>query len=57
MEKICVCKSIRKESIIEAIKKGSDTYEKIQRETGAGRGACKGHRCKCKIEQLINDEK
>ena len=57
MEKICLCKNVNKDTIITAVSKGTDTYEKMMRETGAGTGACKGARCKCKINEIINENK
>ncbi|MGL5616618.1 MAG: (2Fe-2S)-binding protein [Sarcina sp.] len=51
--KVCLCKAISRKKIKDAISEGSDTYEKVQKCTGAGTGSCKGTRCKHKIEELI----
>lgn len=56
LEKICICKSVTKDTIVKAAEKGSDTYEKIKRATGAATGACKGARCECKIKELVNNK-
>ena len=41
-EIICVCNEVTRGEIIEAIKNGADTVEKVGEETGAGTvsGAC-----------------
>ncbi|MBM6838129.1 (2Fe-2S)-binding protein [Clostridium saudiense] len=50
---ICLCKGIPEDTIIEAIKSGADTVEKVKEATGATTGYCHGSRCKGKIEELI----
>ncbi|MGG7162092.1 (2Fe-2S)-binding protein [Clostridium ihumii] len=57
MSKVCLCKGVTEEEIIEAIKDGSSTYEDVKEKTGAGTGGCRGGRCKCNIEILIRDNK
>ncbi|WP_436231590.1 (2Fe-2S)-binding protein [Clostridium hominis] len=52
-EIICLCKGIPEDTIIEAIKNGADTVEKVKETTGATTGYCHGSRCKGKIEELI----
>ncbi|MGL5634554.1 MAG: (2Fe-2S)-binding protein [Sarcina sp.] len=52
---VCVHKHVSRETIVEAIKNGADTYEKVKEATGAGTGICKGLRCKKKIEELIKE--
>lgn len=52
---ICVHKHVDRETIVNAIKNGADTYEKVKEATGAGTGICKGIRCKHKIEELIKE--
>lgn len=54
---VCKCKKIEKSVIVDAIKNGADTYEKVKEVTGAGSGFCKGKRCKEQIEELINENK
>lgn len=51
-ELICLCMSVSKETIIEAIKNGAKTVEDVQAATGAGT-ACGG--CIPKIEQLLKE--
>ena len=57
MNLVCLCKAVTEEVIVEAIKEGADTFEKVQEATGAGTGHCRAGRCKGKIEQLIIDNK
>ncbi len=57
MSNICLCKKITKEEIVEAVKNGADTYEKVQEATGAGTGGCHGGRCKSKILEIIEETK
>lgn len=52
---VCVHKHVNKETIINAIKNGADTYEKVKEATGAGTGICRGLRCKKQIEELIKE--
>lgn len=56
-ELICLCKKISKETIVNAIKEGATTVEAVKEKTGASSGACKGARCKSKIEALIEEHK
>lgn len=55
LTKVCICKSITRAKIKEAIKKGANTFEKIQEATGAGTGSCGATRCKPKVEELIRE--
>ncbi|CEP80093.1 BFD (2Fe-2S)-binding domain-containing protein [[Clostridium] sordellii] len=56
-EKICLCKGITKDTIVEAIKNGADSIEAVKEATGATTGFCHGGRCKSKIEELIEENK
>lgn len=56
-EKICLCKGITKDTIVEAIKNGANTVEGVKEATGATTGPCHGGRCKSKIETLIEENK
>lgn len=53
--KVCVCKSISRLKIEEAIKSGAKTVEEVKKITGAGTGSCKGCRCISKIQMLIDE--
>mgnify|MGYP001565186087 CR=1 FL=1 len=55
--RICFCKNVDEDTIVEAIKNGADTFEKVSEVTGAGTGPCRGVRCKNKINQLIEENK
>ena len=57
MTKICLCKGVTEEEIIEAVKNGATTYEAVQEKTGAGTGGCRGARCKSKIVAIIEENK
>ncbi|MDS0528198.1 (2Fe-2S)-binding protein [Clostridium sp. SHJSY1] len=57
MEKVCICRGISDEKIIEAIKEGATSFLEIKEKTGAGTGGCGGMRCKNKIEMLIMQNK
>lgn len=57
MDIICLCKGVSKDVIVQAIKDGADTFEKIQEATGAGTGFCGASRCRGKIEELIEENK
>lgn len=50
---ICMCKGVTDDAIVEAIKNGADTFEKVVEATGATTGPCRGGRCRAKIEELI----
>ena len=54
---VCKCKKISEKAIVEAIKNGADTIEKVKTATGAGTGMCGGMRCTPEIEKLIKANK
>lgn len=53
LTKVCICKSINRAKIKEAIQNGAKTLEDVQKATGAGSGSCCGRRCSPKIEELL----
>jgi NAD(P)H-nitrite reductase large subunit len=55
LTKVCICKSVSRAKIKDAIKKGANTFEKVKEATGAGTGACGAKRCEPKIEALISE--
>lgn len=57
MELVCLCKGIEKDTIVDAIKEGADTFEKVQETTCAGTGFCGASRCGAKLEALIKENK
>lgn len=57
MSNICLCKGISEEKIVEAIKDGAVSVEEVGQKTGATTGPCCGARCRCKIEELIEENK
>ena len=50
---VCMCKGVTDDTIVEAIKNGADTFEKVVEATGATTGPCKGGRCRAKVEELL----
>ncbi|HHD2752196.1 TPA: (2Fe-2S)-binding protein [Clostridium perfringens] len=57
MANVCLCKGVSEEKIVEAIKEGALSFKAVGEKTGAGTGACRGARCKCKIEELVEENK
>ena len=57
MNLVCICKAVTEEVIVDAIKNGADTFEKVQEATEAGTGRCNAGRCRKKIEELIMNNK
>ena len=50
---VCICKGIKMGKICEAIGKGADTVDKVNRACGSGNGGCGATRCRPVIEKLI----
>lgn len=57
MNLVCICKAVTEDVIVEAIKEGADTFEKVQEATEAGTGRCRAGRCRGRIEELIINNK
>ena len=53
---ICLCKSIKKGTILKTIKNGASTLQQINSKLGSGSGDCKGERCQGKIQQIIDEQ-
>ncbi|MGL1890495.1 MAG: (2Fe-2S)-binding protein [Spirochaetaceae bacterium] len=56
-KKVCLCRSISKGTIIDAVKNGASTVEDVKRRTRATTGSCKGTRCKENISAIIKEVK
>lgn len=56
-EYVCKCKKVTEEELVKAIKEGYNTYDSLAEKTGAGRGMCKGKRCKAEIEEILKNNK
>lgn len=54
---VCLCKGIKEEDILNAIKNGATTVEEVKDRTSAASGTCNGFRCKKAIEELIEANK
>lgn len=57
MSKVCLCRGISEETIVESIKAGATSFAEVKEETTAGTGGCCGARCKGAIEILIQNNK
>lgn len=53
LKTICLCKNIKKGTILKAIHGGCHTVDAVNRKTGTGSGDCKGERCGPKIKETI----
>jgi len=52
---ICLCKSIKKGTIIKAVREGCSTVEEVNWKLGSGSGDCGGERCQEKIKVLVEE--
>ncbi len=52
---ICLCRSVKKNSILKAIKEGCVTVDAINKKLRTGSGDCQGERCQHKIKQIVNE--
>jgi NAD(P)H-nitrite reductase large subunit len=52
---ICLCKSIKKGTIMKAIREGCSTVEEVNRKLGSSSGDCRGERCQEKIKALVEE--
>lgn len=52
LQSVCGCREIALETVVNAVKNGADTVEKVSEMTGAGTGENCG-RCKLLIENII----
>ncbi|ELC8443942.1 (2Fe-2S)-binding protein [Clostridium perfringens] len=52
---VCRCKKVSEKTIIEAIKSGADTYEKVKKATGANAYGC--FACRLEIKKLLEENK
>lgn len=50
---VCICKGIKMGKICDAIQKGCDTVEKVNKACGSGNGGCGATRCRPVIAELI----
>ena len=50
---VCICKGIKMGRICDAIRKGCDTPEKVNKACGSGNGGCGATRCRPVILELI----
>ena len=52
---ICLCRNIKRGTIVRAVREGSTTVEEIKGKLGTGNGDCKGERCLEKVREIIKD--
>lgn len=50
---VCICKGIKMGKICEAIARGADTVEKVNKAAGSGNGGCGATRCRPVIEKIL----
>lgn len=53
---ICLCRNIKKGTILKAIAKGASTLKEVNRDLGSGSGDCKGERCQAKINGIVKEQ-
>ncbi len=56
-KKVCICRSIKAGTIMQAIRGGCLSFEALRRKIGVGTGNCKAKRCRSNIEQRVLDYK
>ena len=56
LKPVCICKGIKKKTILEKIKAGLTTVDELKRATGAGSGPCKGERCTPRILGCLREQ-
>ena len=49
----CICKGVKLIRLLEAIEQGATSFAEVASATGIGTGACKGKRCRQKVEELL----
>ena len=49
---VCTCMGVMKEEIIESIRSGNDTYERLQDALGVGTGCSS---CVPEVREILND--
>ena len=54
---ICLCRNIKKGTILKAISKGASTLKEVNRDLGSGSGDCKGERCQAKINGIVKEQR
>lgn len=52
---VCGCSKVTKDDVIESIKNGADTLDKIKADTGASNKGCGG--CSGRIEKILEEYK
>lgn len=53
LKTVCLCKNIKKGTLLRAVHGGCRTMEEVNRKVGSGSGDCKGVRCGPKIMEMI----
>ena len=55
LKTICLCKNIKKGTILKAVHGGCHTMDAVNKKLGTGSGDCKGERCGPKIKEMIEE--
>ena len=53
---ICLCKNIKKGTILKAIAAGASTLKEVNKALGSGSGDCRGERCQAKINAIVKEQ-
>ena len=56
LKTICLCKNVKRGTIVKAILSGCSSAGEVNRKLGTGSGNCKGERCQPKIIALIKEK-
>ncbi len=54
-KKVCQCNGIKRKTVVDAIKEGANSLEKVSKATGSGTGGCHGNRCAPVITKLLQE--
>lgn len=57
LKPVCLCKGIRKKTLLKHIAAGLCTIEELKQATGVGSGTCGGKRCTPRIIELLNSRR
>lgn len=56
-KKVCICRNIKKITIMKAIGEGNLSFAALRRVIGVGTGNCKAKRCGPKIREIVKEYK
>lgn len=53
LKPVCLCKGVKKQTLLRHIASGIQSVAALQRVSGAGTGSCQGKKCTPRIEALL----